>query len=143
MNSDKIPACQDQAIDPGIFFPPIGEHELYDPGVKRLWLYQTVEALEVCAICPLQKQCFEMSIQNPADTYHGIRAGLTPVERIDMINWSVSNYDAIFITTMKRFYTDVRKIADKRGITKPHFQIGEEPRWLRKSNSLSQQRRSA
>jgi hypothetical protein len=139
MNIDSKPACADPAIEPSMFFPPLGENDFYDASYKRLWHHQIAEALEVCSTCPVIEECFRYSISNVNSATIGVYGGLTPPERLKLVGNTRTVYANIPVSQMEKLYAPAREIAYRRGVTPPRFtdvpQIGEL-NWVEESKEL-------
>jgi len=140
MNANIKPNCQDPAIDPDIFFAPMGDTEFADAAHRRLWQYQTAEALEICATCPVIQECLTYSYQTPESANVGIYGGLTPVERLNLINLTPNTYITVRMEQLERFYNPARTIATNRGVPFPdvHAPKIRELSWVEQKESVSQ-----
>jgi len=121
MNVETRPNCQDLAVDPDIFFAPIGESEFHDPGYRKLWQSQTAEALEVCSTCPVIQQCLNFSYENIYSMNIGIYGGLTPPERMKLVGVVSNTYITVRMEQLEHFYNPARKIATERGVKLPQL----------------------
>lgn len=102
--------------NPEMWFP---EPERYSKGDEdKLQKLNAVEALEICADCPIRQACLDKSFTSIDTVYYGIWGGLLPFERLKAIGRQTKDL------RVKNYYQlEIRKLADKRGV--PRHEAGE------------------
>ena len=82
MKFNGQPACDDNAYHPDQWFPDGSErHNKIDKQEERRQLLNAIEALEVCALCPIRQECLDFSFLAPDTVNYGIYGGTLAYER--------------------------------------------------------------
>jgi hypothetical protein len=102
--------------NPEMWFP---EPERFSKGDEdRLQKLHAVEALEICAECPIRQACLDKSFTSIDTIHYGIWGGFLPFERLKAIGRHTKDLK------IKNYYqSEIRKLADKRGV--PRYEIGK------------------
>jgi len=133
LQSGMKPACDDEAYHPDQWFPDAPERGgVIDKQEAKRQILNGVEALEVCATCPIKQACLDFSFLSPDTINYGIYGGTLAYER----RLAVGNKH-----TTTHGYVHQRKIrqrAAKRGVKIPA--IGKRERgttWLTEQPELN------
>lgn len=118
--SDLRPACENH--DPEMWFPelPANVNQYSEKG--KVVVERAVTALKLCNSCPLFANgwCDEDTFSNFDSVRYGISAGLTPVEKRRMIDFSMSDVS-------EPIFDGIRREATKQGIPVPKMTKREKP----------------
>ena len=117
------PLCAE--YDPELWFPELPPHHSVISPKSQEQVGNGVLALEICARCPLIDKCTEDTFSSPDSIMYGISAGLTPIEKRDMIG-------ASYTDLAPNLWINIRKQATYKGITPPPQPKREKPRPLYK-----------
>ena len=133
LKPDAKPACDDEAYHPDQWFPDGPERgHVVDKQEEKRQLLNAVEALEVCATCPIKQACLDFSFSSPDTINYGIYGGTLAYERrLAVGNKHTSTHGYIF---QRR----IRKLAASRGVRIPA--IGKRERgatWLSEQPELN------
>ena len=103
--------------NPNMWFPePDRGNVKGDDG--KLHQLLAVEALELCAECPIRQACLDKSFTSIDTVAYGIWGGVLPYERLDAIGRVGRD------TKIKtKYQIEIRRLADKRGV--PRHDIGK------------------
>lgn len=85
---------------------------------NKLYQLNAVEALEMCAECPIRQACLDKSFTSIDTVAFGIWGGVLPFERLNAIG-RVSRDSKI----KTKYQTEIRRLADKRGV--PRHDVGK------------------
>jgi len=122
LGTDEPAHCADPIYPPDMWFPE-PERGAGNGEGNRLMVLRAVEALEICASCPLMAngKCLEYAMSDTTTIDFGIFAGTLSIERRGATGSSLES-DGI------RWQHMIRSEADKRGIVKPNIPKRERPK---------------
>jgi len=121
---DDRPLCNDPLYDPDMWFPePKGRADRGKQIHLQLAIRDAVQAISICAKCPLQKACLEYSMESLETIHYGIYAGTLPYEREQAIS-------AGDISNSEKWQRQIRAIANDKGIPVLPIAKKERPKLL-------------
>jgi hypothetical protein len=120
--TDESAHCADPIYPPDMWFPE-PERGAGNGEPNRLMVLRAVEALEICAGCPLMAngKCLEYAMSDTTTIDYGIYAGTLPMERRHACGTTNTNEGS-------RYQHLIRSAANKRGLTTPHIPERERPK---------------
>ena len=114
LKPDAKPSCADPAYDPEAWFPDPPERKTkQDMEEAKRQVYNAVEALEVCAACPIKQQCLDLGFSSTDVINYGIYGGTLPYERRLAVG------AAPHATMGYAYQRRIRKLAASRGVRIP------------------------
>ena len=121
---DDRPLCNDPLYDPDMWFPePKGRADRGKQIHLQLAIRDAVQAISICAKCPLQKACLEYSMESLETVHYGIYAGTLPYEREQAIS-------AGDISNSEKWQRQIRAIANDKDIPVLPIAKRERPKLL-------------
>jgi len=121
---DDRPLCNDPLYDPDMWFPePKGRADRGKQIHLQLAIRDAVQAISICAKCPLQKACLEYSMESLETVHYGIYAGTLPYEREQAIS-------AGDISNSEKWQRQIRAIANDKDIPVLPIAKKERPKLL-------------
>lgn len=107
--------------DAEIFFPELPLNHHADSKVTRGEIDKGLKALAMCMNCPVLEECTEYTFKSMDSIKYGISAGLTPIEKRAMINYSNSDL-------APNLWKFIRSEATALGIATPDQTKREKPK---------------
>jgi hypothetical protein len=124
ISPDDQPACADELYDPDMWFPePSGRAHRGKQIHLQIAIRDAVQAIGICATCPLQKACLEYSMESLETVHYGIYAGTLPYEREQAINSGD-------ISNSEKWQRQIRALANQKGIPVLAIAKRERPKLL-------------
>jgi hypothetical protein len=119
MSNKPRPACEN--IDPEIFYPESVVNKNQYSLEGRIEINKGLDALSICAKCPVINWCTEYTFENLDSTIFGISAGLLPTEKRKMIGYNLKYVS-------EGLHKAIRRKATQAGIPVPPMPKRESPK---------------